>query len=186
MEFKDVTTKGGDKGESSLYSGERLRKDDIIFKTLGDFDELNCHIGMVKLNIKKQHDEFGTIDNHFHIVENLDIIQKMIMKISSMIATEPDSKIYDLLQHFCPADLDILEENQMLFMECVTFSKAFIVPGDTTELSCMIDLARTVTRRCERRMVTLIKAQHMQHLKESMVYINRLSDYLFIVARYYD
>lgn len=186
MEFDDVTTKTGDEGISALYSGNRLRKDDVIFETLGDFDELNCHIGMVKNIISKEQEALGIIDNHFYTINNLNIIQKVLMKISSMIATDVDSDIYNLLQHFCPADLDVLEENQKLFMECVTLSKAFIIPGDTTELSCIIDLARTVTRRCERRVVTLIKTQHMKHLKESMVYINRLSDYLFVLARYFD
>lgn len=186
MEFNDVTTKTGDEGTSALYSGARLRKDDLVFETLGDFDELNCHIGMVKNTIAKEQESLGVIDNYFHTIDNLDIIQKNIMKISSMIATDVNSNIYDLMQHLCPGDLDVLEENQKLFIECVTISKDFIIPGDTTKLSCIIDLARTITRRCERRIVTLVKGQHMQHLKCSMVYINRLSDYLFILARYFD
>lgn len=179
LTFDLVTTKGGDKGETSDYSMNRLRKDDFLFDVLGDLDELNSYIGVLKASLYQDSLIFGLDYN----ADELDEIQENIIRISGLVALKPkDEKVSDLQEN---------EEKQLYaleFYEARLFKDArikmeFVKPGCNMP-AAHADYARTLTRRCERRIVTLIRDRGSYHLHGSQVYINRLSDYFFVLARF--
>lgn len=165
-----VTTRGGDRGESSLYSGERLRKDDFIFEVLGDIDELSSNLGIVR--------------SLSQLPEILDI-QKHLLAMGAQIATSRNSPNYPSVPKIDREDVNLLEERERTLLERTPISSSFISPGDSL-ISAHMDVARTLARRCERRMVTLIRDRLRSDLIESQRYLNRLSDYLFILARHWE
>lgn len=169
INFELVTTKGGDRGESSLYSGERLRKDDIIFETLGDLDELNSYLGVVKSLLSAK------------IGKRITWIQKIIMNISAQVATDPKSDIYSSFREINDKDINRLERYEKVLASKTKIKPVFIVPGGIT---AHIDYARALTRRCERRIVQCIRDRHLIHLPDSQRFMNRLSDVLFFLGRF--
>jgi len=185
MEFDIVTTKGGDRGESSLYNGERRRKDDLIFEAVGDLDELNCWAGKIRLWCYERENSRGIIDI-YPLTDYLREVQVLIMRISSMIATPVDDPLYKSFKLLTMKDIDKLESFQKDLMTYVNLSPEFIIPGDGGPSSLDFDITRTICRRSERRIVSLIRDQNMVHLFDGQIFINRLSDFLFIAARYYD
>jgi cob(I)alamin adenosyltransferase len=166
--FTRVTTRGGDRGESSLYSGERVRKDDFIFEVLGDLDELNSSLGIVR-----------------SYAQSPDIlqIQKNILVIGAVAATSPESPNYEKIKKIESRDVTDLEKMEQKLLSKTSIKSSFICPGDTS-ISAFIDVSRTLARRCERRIVTLIRERSRADLIAGQQYLNRLSDYLFILARY--
>lgn len=168
LSFNKVTTRGGDRGESSLYSGQRLRKDDIIFELLGDLDELSSTLGIVRA--------------HTHSKDILKI-QKKLLTLGACAATMPASPQYEQIVKITPDDVAALEKLEHKLLGKTAVSSQFICPGETVE-SAYIDVARTIARRCERRCVTIIRERSRPDLIASQQYLNRLSDYLFILARY--
>jgi len=171
-----ITTKGGDKGETSLYSGERVKKSHLIMETVGTLDELNSWIGLIK----------SFLDNVF-IKDGLEKIQLQIFNICSVIATRETSDFFDKIQKINEETINDLEDFQKKLLEIVEMPDKFIIPG-TNRFSAQTDIARTVCRRAERRLVQLAdsetsKVKTYQYEKK---FINRLSDILFIIARYFD
>ena len=172
LEFELVTTRGGDKGESFLYSGEKKLKFDKYFNTVGDLDELNSLLGIVRnLNLK-----------HNHIPE----IQQNILNLSSQVATNPKSELYSTFTLIEEKDVDKLEKWQNKLMKKADIPQKFILPGEKKDYTAHIDVARSVCRRCERNIVELIREYVRYDLHECQIYLNRLSDYLFILARFED
>lgn len=165
IEFTQVVTRGGDKGESSLYDGSRKRKDDIVFEALGDIDELISHLGSLYIYNKKVFKP----------------IQTTLMQISALIATSPNSQQYSSLKQIKDKDIIILEKRILILMKGMIIESKFYLPD---EFTAPIDIARTITRRCERRIVTLIRDNSMHHLVHSQKYLNRLSDFLWVYARH--
>lgn len=156
-----VTTKGGDKGETSLYSGERVSKSDIRIETLGTGDELVSNIGELKFFVPQYAD----------ILER---IQRNIFKINSHCADMSG-------QNFIPdaAEIDFLEE----FIhngEKQLNLKGFVIPSEN-RAAAKCDVCRTVCRRFERRLISLSGCANLH--AAVLKYINRLSDFLFIMAR---
>ena len=82
-------------------------------------------------------------------------------------------------------DIKWVEKQQHALMQEIEIKPVFVYPGETKE-SAHIDVARTITRRCERKIVSLIRDLYRQDLIDSQRYLNRLSDYLFVLARYID
>ena len=100
IEFEQVTTRGGDRGESSLADGERRPKDDLFFHTLGTIDELNSHLGLIKALVKDAHrDE-----------RDLILIQENVQKIAGMIAVPRRSPLFEKLQGIEDSDIAHLEK----------------------------------------------------------------------------
>lgn len=158
-----VTTKSGDKGTTGLYTGERVDKDDPRIETVGTGDELISHLGEVR-----------------HLIPSFacDIlqIQKNLFTSNSHVASP------SMREKFVLADEEILflEERIKEFEEEYGPLKGFIIPSES--LTCArIDIARTVCRRYERRLISLSK--HDSIASANMKYVNRLSDYLFMLAR---
>ncbi len=171
IEFAHITTRGGDTGESGLYSGERLRKDDLVFETVGDLDELNSVLGLLKHAVPAD------------VVSFADGVQSTILRLSSLVATSTTSDLYKSLKQITEDDVVSLEKYQQRLLKETVIDPVFVNPGKT-EGSARADICRTVTRRCERRIVSVIRDRARTDLCECQRYLNRLSDVLFVVARY--
>ncbi|MDK2885744.1 MAG: cob(I)alamin adenosyltransferase [Thermosipho sp. (in: thermotogales)] len=157
-----ITTKTGDNGKTYLANGERVYKDDIRVEAYGTLDELNSYLGLIKNYLEAN--EKDTIEK----------IQKQIFRISSELAK--GEKFIELISKKEIEELTLLvaeyEKNVSL--------KGFVLPG-SNKVSALLDIARTIARRAERRIVSLSKKEKVR--KEIIAYINRLSDFLFILAR---
>jgi cob(I)alamin adenosyltransferase len=174
-EFELVTTRGGDHGESGYYSGERRRKDDLLFEALGDIDELNSVVGVARARLHARRSEvFGLTE-----------IQRQLLRLSSMVATTPGHELYDTFEHIVEEDVEALERVQRNLMKQTRIEPVFILPGESEE-SATIDVARSVCRRAERRLVAVIRERGRFDLHACQNFLNRLSDYLFVLGRHID
>lgn len=163
-----IYTKTGDKGQTSLIGGTRVPKYHLRIETYGTVDELNSYIGLIRSQ---------SIDSHVHNV--LKEIQDRLFTIGAYLASDPDTsrmKIPDL-NH---SDIKLLEDEMDLMNELLPELKHFILPGgDTT--SSYTHVARCICRRAERLTVSLAAESHVE--EKMIIYLNRLSDYLFVLAR---
>lgn len=174
IDFDLITTKDGDKGETSLFDGSRKRKDDIIFDALGDIDELNSWLGVIRSHIVDKK-SVGFIER----------VQGDMFKIGAMIATPYNSKEWGAIRRILSSDVLALERIESIVLKKTDIEFKFVAPGNSKE-SSFIDVARTVCRRAERKIISCIRDRNMIQLCECQKYLNRLSDYLFILARYVD
>ncbi len=174
IEFDRITTRGGDSGKTSLADGSRRFKDDIFIETLGEIDELHAALGMLKASQEsiRQRDE-------------LDWIERRLINLGGMIAVPLSSSGCKTITDIDETDIDTLERFQLDFMKKVNLPGRFITYGGS-EAGARADVARAICRRTERRLVSLIRQQVMKHLFAAQRFINRLSDYLFVLARFYD
>ena len=166
-----IYTKTGDKGSTSLIGGTKVPKNDIRIETYGTVDELNSWIGMI--NDQLNDDAFKA---------DLKEIQDRLFTIGSSLATdaekEPKMKLPDLV----PTDIVFLEKKIDEMTVQLPEMKSFILPGGHVTVSS-IHIARCVCRRAERLAVNM--QQHELFVDEKLIqYLNRLSDYLFTLARY--
>ncbi|MBH10153.1 MAG: ATP:cob(I)alamin adenosyltransferase [Candidatus Marinimicrobia bacterium] len=163
MRISKVTTKTGDKGQTELSNGQRVSKSHLRIKTMGSIDHLNSIIGWV-VSV--------TVSN---VKRDLKSIQQDLFNIGGELSM-PDSK------------LDLLKNSRIIWLESeierlnsdLPPLKEFILPGGT-ELSSRIHIARTECRNVERDLVSLGTEVKLYH--NHLVYLNRLSDYLFVLAR---
>ena len=166
-----IYTKTGDKGTTSLIGGTKVPKNDIRIETYGTVDELNSWIGLI--NDQQPDAEFKN---------ELKEIQDRLFTIGSSLATdaekEPKMKLPDLHQ----GDITFLEKRIDEMTAQLPPMKSFILPGGHTAVSS-IHIVRCVCRRAERLAVHM--QQHELFVDEKIIqYLNRLSDYLFTLARY--
>ena len=179
-----VYTRTGDKGNSSLYSGERRSKSDDIFSALGAADELNAHIG-VAVTECRLHDGDVSLDP---LIDMLTAIQSRLFDIGSVIATPPERSSEKRLKRveLSSGMVDALEGSiDMLDEECPELTN-FILPGNgTSRAAAALQVSRAVCRRLERLLVALrVHESHIDDDPELCKYINRLSDFLFVAARW--
>lgn len=168
-----ISTKKGDHGTSKNFSNESLPKTDILFDVVGTIDELTSFLGVT-----------------YHYVEEKDLIKKIqstLQRIMSVVATNPDSKQYDTLNHIKEKDILYIEYYEELFLKDASIKPVFVLPGsDSTKGSSYLDYSRSVTRRCERVMLKFVVEHDRDDLVLCNKYLNRLSDLLYILARTYD
>jgi cob(I)alamin adenosyltransferase len=170
MAFK-IYTKTGDKGSTSLIGGTKVPKNDIRIETYGTVDELNSWIGLIRDLLQ---------DNDFN--NELKEIQDRLFTIGSSLATdaekEPKMKLPDLHQE----DISFLEKRIDEMTAALPAMKSFILPGGHPTVSS-IHIVRCVCRRAERLAVNM--QQNELFIDEKVIqYLNRLSDYLFTLARF--
>jgi ATP:cob(I)alamin adenosyltransferase len=160
-----VYTKTGDDGYTSLLNGERVPKDDLRIETLGNLDELTSYLGFVKAQIKDD-----------AIIKEIENIQIKIKTILSEIADGKSDK-------WCISENDVFEIEKLIdaYQRMIKIKNSFVIPGKN-EISALLDVARTITRRTERSLISVDKKYPVNI--NSKVYINRLSDYLFVLARH--
>jgi len=167
--IRSLSTKTGDTGYSSDYTGARHKKDAELFEALGTIDELSSWIGICYQMTRK---------------EELRNIQKDLQTINSMIATSPDHPNYRKLTLLSDSDVEWLEVQEQALLEKVDLQNAFVLPGsDSSAIGAWVDLARAITRRAERRFFSFVNQSKRTDLDKCGIYLNRLSDYLFLMAR---
>jgi cob(I)alamin adenosyltransferase len=162
-----IYTKTGDKGETSLFGGKRVSKSDLKIDTYGTVDELNSHVGLVKDVCKNEQNEV------------LALVQEQLFTIGAILAT-PEGKVNTFFKQIEAKDIEYLEKQIDLMNEDLEELDAFIMPGGHVNVS-FCHIARTVCRRSERLCVALAKIELVNEL--IIKYLNRLSDYLFVLAR---
>lgn len=169
-----IYTKTGDRGETSLYAKGRVYKDNPIVEAMGAVDECNAAIGAAISTLPKE---------LITILGELSAIQHALFDIGAALAT-PLSKSSEENRrqtHFNAAAVEMIEQWIDRMEEQLPQLTYFILPGGHLSAS-MIHVARATCRRAERRMISLYKQAEIDH--EVFVYINRLSDYLFVLSRY--
>ncbi|XP_061458275.1 corrinoid adenosyltransferase MMAB [Rhineura floridana] len=169
-----IYTKTGDKGFSSTFTGERRAKDDQIFDALGTLDELSSAIGLSA--------EFGSEGGH-SFVQELYKVQCMLQDAGSNVATPISSARESHLKRTSFSENPTLELETWIdrYSEQLPPLTAFILPSGGKSSSAL-HLSRAVCRRAERRVVPLVKTGEAD--ANVAKYLNRLSDYLFVLARY--
>ncbi len=163
-----IYTKTGDKGQTSLIGGTRVPKFHVRIEAYGTIDELNSYIGLIGCQAIEAH--------HQQILKE---IQDRLFTIGSSLASDPEKskmKIPDLKE----SDILFLEKEMDAMNEVLPSLKHFILPGGNTIVS-YCHLARCVCRRAERLTVELASASFVD--SNITIYLNRLSDYLFVLAR---
>jgi cob(I)alamin adenosyltransferase len=163
-----IYTKTGDKGFTSLIGGTRVPKYHIRIESYGTVDELNSYIGLIR-------DQ--EIDDHSKKI--LKHIQDRLFTIGSSLAADPE-KSKMVIPDLHLADIELLEKEMDLMNEQLPELKHFILPGGSTTIS-YCHLARCICRRAERITVHLAEGSIVD--EKVNIYLNRLSDYLFTLAR---
>lgn len=172
-----IYTGTGDRGKTSLFSGERVDKDNPRIRAFGDVDELNSLIGAVAALLNGAHAE---------ITEELQDIQSILLDIGALLATTPDSPALDFLDRVTDEDVQALENAIDRYSAELPPLGGFILPGGS-QASAWSHVARTVCRRAERHVVSLLKEygpDTFHQIKNTIVFLNRLSDYLFMLGLY--
>lgn len=171
MEKSKIYTRSGDKGTTSLVGGTRTLKNDPRLEAYGTIDELNSYIGLVLCS-----SDLSDIDRTL-----LNKVQNILFNIGSNLATPPDSKYIDITSNpVADSDIKVLEDAIDRLDSMLPPLKSFIMPGGSVD-AANAHIARTVCRRAERCIITLVEIVEVD--KNLISYINRLSDYLFLLAR---
>ena len=163
-----IYTKTGDSGQTSLVGGTRVSKTELRIEAYGTVDELNSYVGLLR-------DQAINNDRKDILKE----IQDRLFTIGSILASEPEQtkkRIPDLHE----SDIELLEKEMDKMDESLEPMRFFILPGGHQSVS-FGHLARTVCRRAER--ITLRLAQETEVNDLVIKYLNRLSDYLFVLCR---
>lgn len=158
-----VYTKTGDEGMTSLFTGERVEKDSPRVEVYGTVDEINSALAMAR----------SFADNDA-LREKILELQKLLPHLMADLAStnRPALITFEDVKNL-ENEIDLLDKN-------LPPLKNFVIPGDT-KTGAFLDLARTVTRRAER---TLYKLSHFEAIYEvDRIFLNRLSDYLFMLMR---
>ena len=163
-----VYTKTGDKGQTSLFGGKRVPKHNIRIEGYGTVDELNSYIGLIR-------DQ--EIDKHSF--EILIEIQDRLFTLGSILATEPGNTKVKVPQ-LIPEDITLLENEMDKMNESLPEMRSFVLPGGHTTVS-YCHISRCVCRRAERLISHLSEVEEVDSIV--LQYLNRLSDYLFVLAR---
>lgn len=167
VKLNKIYTKIGDKGSTQLGDGKMVNKDSLRVDAYGSVDEANATIGLsiLRTNIK--------------IKKILKIVQNDLFDLGADLCI-PDKKDTQKLK-ITKDRVDYIEEKIDNFNKELSSLNSFILPGGS-ESSTYLHIARTVTRRAERKIVALSKKEKINPI--TIIYLNRLSDLLFVLARY--
>ena len=167
-----IYTRGGDKGKTSLSSGARVPKHDPRVAAYGTVDETNAAIGLARLHSAADHPEMDAI---------LSRIQNDLFDLGADLATpEVENPEYPPLRIVAQQVERLEQEIDRLNADLAPLD-SFVLPGGSP-LSAYLHLARTIARRAEREMTALAEQESIN--PETVRYINRLSDLLFVMSRY--
>ncbi len=172
-----IYTKTGDNGKTSLCDGSRLPKDDMRIEAYGTLDELNANIGLLIATLQSDTPKESPVHDN-KLTERLEEIQAELFVIGTELAyTECKVKTIVSTNEMIKkieGDIDLMASQ-------LPTHHHFILPGGTLS-AAQSHVCRTVCRRAERRIVTL--SQMTKYPAEILEFVNRLSDYLFILSRY--
>lgn len=163
-----IYTKTGDKGDTALFGGKRISKGELRIECYGTVDELNSYVGLLR-------DQTVNEKRKSVLIE----IQDRLFTIGSILATEPgNTKVK--IPALAAADISFLEQQIDSMESELTPMKSFILPGGHPSVS-FGHIARTVCRRAERITIRLNQAEEVDAMV--ITYLNRLSDYIFVLCR---
>ncbi|MHA6279824.1 cob(I)yrinic acid a,c-diamide adenosyltransferase [Salinimicrobium sp. CAU 1759] len=170
-----IYTKTGDKGTTALFGGTRVPKHHIRIESYGTVDELNSNLGLLR-------DQ--KVDEHTH---NIIIkIQDRLFTIGSTLATDPEKAVLKSgkkrleIPQISKSDIELLEQEMDAMNEKLPPMTHFVLPGGHQAVS-VCHVARCVCRRAERLATALYEIEPFE--EQVLQYLNRLSDYLFVLAR---
>ncbi len=170
MAFK-IYTKTGDKGSTSLIGGTKVSKAHLRIESYGTVDELNAHIGLCKDLLTDQ-----------QALDALQEVQNKLFVTGAVLASDPDKTVKMPIPQLKETDIVFLEKEIGRMDAILPAMKYFILPGGGAPNISQLHIARCVCRRAERCCVRLALESGVAPVV--IKYLNRLSDYLFVLARY--
>lgn len=167
--MSSIYTRTGDKGTTALVGGSRVEKDSLKVESYGTIDEVISTMGVAYSFLKDE-----------ELKTEITGIQKKLFVLGAELASDEKGMTY-LKELIGQSDIDALEKIIDKYMDKVGPFKGFVTPGKNTS-SAMLHVARTITRRAERVIITLSREDKVR--EELRKYINRLSDALYAMARF--
>ena len=169
MAITRVYTKTGDDGITSLVGGVKVKKTNARIEAYGTVDELNSHLGLLVAILPN--------GNYRDMIIR---IQSCLFNVCTNLATDQSqTPLYDSAK-LPQGEIELLEQEVDRMMKLLPEKQGFILPGGT-QAAAQAHVCRTVCRRAERRIVSL--SEEAQITPETLQYVNRLSDYLFVLAK---
>src|SRR2546421_66289 len=170
-----IVTKTGDQGETSLMYGRRVPKNDPRVKAYGSVDELTAALGLAR----------ATCEDKF-VADQIFAVQKDLINVMGELATTPEDRQRYVKDGFEVTDDKMVDRVTAVIVDLEKdkslYPKDWVIPGGTT-ISAALDFARTTCRRSERQMTALMERERELN-PEILRYVNRLSDFCWILARY--
>ncbi len=170
-----IYTKTGDEGMTSLVSGTRVKKSEIRIDAYGEIDELNTRIGFLICVLEKKHFSYE--------IAFLQLIQSRMFDLGSQMACEEKKRVEYKLPTISSEVITKLEDNMDQMTNTLPPLKDFILPGGS-EAGARAHLCRTSCRSAERKLISYQDATKEILPENSLIFLNRLSDYFFVLARY--
>lgn len=167
-----VYTKGGDTGTTSLVGGKRIKKYGVRIEAYGTVDELNSSVGMLASAIQPDMKEW---------VDFLAVTQNKLFNIGCYLATDNPENKETLPYGLGDSDVENMEKAIDEVQSQLPALNNFVLPGGSSQ-AALADVCRTTTRRAERRVVELAEESYISPLV--IKYLNRLSDFFFVFARF--
>ena len=169
MKITKVYTLTGDQGETSLVGGVGIKKSNIRLEAYGTVDELSAHLGMLVAMMKEG-------DEREFVIR----IQNNLFNVCTHLATDQSQTPLYPSAHLAEGEIASLEQRIDSLMKQLPERQGFVLPGGVPA-ACQAHICRTVCRRAERRIAAL--AEEAQIAPEMQQFVNRLSDYLFVLAK---
>lgn len=169
MKITKVYTRGGDMGKTSLVGGQRVSKASARLEAYGTVDELSSHLGLLAAMIADDADR-----------EMIIRIQNCLFNVCTNLATDQEQTPLYPSAYLPEGEIERLEQKVDEIMQLLPERQGFVLPGGTKE-AAQAHVCRTVCRRAERRIVAL--SEVAQITPSILQYVNRLSDYLFVLAK---
>lgn len=170
MDKSALYTGGGDKGMTSLVGGQRVSKTDQRIESYGTIDELNSFIGLLITELKDRRDS-----------ETLLFVQHKLFTIGSYLATDQEEKDFKVESGISAENIQRIEKEIDRLDGDVPKLRKFVLPGGCPS-AALAHVCRTVCRRAERQIYRLAATAAVE--ESVLIFINRLSDYLFIIGRH--
>ena len=169
MKITKVYTRGGDMGKTSLVGGQRVSKASERLEAYGTVDELSSHLGLL-VSLLPDGDDKAMIMR----------IQNCLFNVCTNLATDQDQTVLSPSAYLPEGEIEMVEHQIDDIMKLLPEKQGFVLPGGTRE-AAQAHVCRTVCRRAERRIVALSEVAKIS--PEILQYVNRLSDYLFVLAK---
>ena len=169
MKITKVYTRGGDMGKTSIVGGQRVSKASERLEAYGTVDELSSHLGLLASLLSDGDDKAMIIR-----------IQNCLFNVCTNLATDQDQTVLSPSAYLPDGEIEQVEQQIDEIMKLLPEKQGFVLPGGTRE-AAQAHVCRTVCRRAERRIVALSEVAKIS--PEILQYVNRLSDYLFVLAK---
>ena len=178
-----IYTKTGDQGQTSLMLGGRVSKDSLEVEAYGTLDELNASIGLALIRLEGESLATPAL---LPLKEKLIKLQHELFDCGALLATPPEKHAQlgkALLDQINDALIKTYEAQIDEWTQALPELKAFIMPGGPSPTAAALHFARTICRRAERRVISLFQKEPA-YPKIPLIFLNRLSDWLFVAARW--